>query len=496
MSSPTTLTEPSSVERPQGHPRGIYTLFFTEMWERMSYYGMRALLVLFMVDNVRGGMGLTEESATAIFALYCATVYLVALPGGWVGDRLLGARGGVWWGGIVIASGHFTLAFQSTHTFFLGLLLVALGSGLLKSNMSNMVGHLYPEGGVRRDSGFTLFYMGVNLGAFLGPLICGWLAKTYGWHWGFLAAGVGMVLGLVQFQVTKHHLGDTGAVPDHPAASKRRDWTLLIGALAAIAAVTGLAMAGVLKINPTVLQANSAMVIVAVAVAYFAWAFLLAGLEPEEKRHLGVILVLFVSSVLFWAGFEQVGSSFNLFAEKYTVRTYFGWTMPAEWFQSINAFFVVLLAPVVAAFWLMLQRRGWSPKLTTKLAAAMAFLALGFLVMVVASKRVLGGGQIWPTWLISVFFLHTLGELFLSPVGLSAITKLAPPRLAGQTMGVWFLGTSLGSLLAGVIAGKVTGDSSGLMTENFLKVVWIAGIAAVVLALLAKPIQRMMGKIE
>ena len=475
----------------------MITLFFTEMWERMSYYGMRALLVLFMVDAVqKGGLGLDDKTATAIYGLYTAVVYLSALPGGWLGDRLLGARGGVWWGGIVIAVGHLVLGVSGSHSFYLGLLLVALGSGLLKSNMSALVGQLYPEGGARRDAGFTLFYMGVNLGGFMGPLVCSLLGEHYGWRWGFSAAAGGMILGLVQFQLTKRHLGDAGLRLAHPPASLRRDWLLFGAGAGALALFTVLALMEVIQLNPIWMASNTAILIVTIAVAYFLWAFFGAGLDAREKKQLGVIAILFLASAIFWAGFEQVGSSFTIFAERFTVRTIGTWEMPAGWFQSFNPLFVIALAPLVAALWIRLARRGLSPSLPVKLAWGLLLLAAGFLVAAWAAQRALTTGPVWPTWLITVFLLHTIGELFLSPVGLSAVTKLAPARLAGMTMGVWFLGTALGNVVAGLLAGQVTGDETSAMPARFLQVVWTTGAAGLLLWVFARWIKRLMPGVE
>jgi POT family proton-dependent oligopeptide transporter len=491
------MTTSSAATVPDRHPRGMITLFFTEMWERMSYYGMRALLVLFMVDAVKsGGLGLDDKTATAIYGLYTAVVYLAALPGGWIGDRLLGARGGVWWGGIVIALGHLVLGVSGSHSFYLGLLLVALGSGLLKSNMSALVGQLYPEGGARRDAGFTLFYMGVNLGAFMGPLVCSLLGEHFGWRWGFSAAAVGMVLGLVQFQVTKRYLGDAGAPHPHSRVALNRDWLVFGGAVLGLAIFTVLCLLEIVRLNPIWLASNTAILIVAIAIGYFVWAFFGAGLTKPEKDNLGVIAILFLASAVFWAGFEQVGSSFSLFAERFTVRVIAGWEMPAGWFQSFNPLFVIALAPVVAALWLRLAKSGRAPSLPVKLAWGLLLLALGFLVAAWAAHRALTTGPVWPTWLISVFLLHTIGELFLSPVGLSAVTKLAPQRLAGMTMGVWFLGTALGNVIAGLLAGQVTGDETAAMPARFLQVVGTTGGAGLLLWLCSRPIKRLMHGIQ
>ncbi|MEO8353184.1 MAG: peptide MFS transporter [Chthoniobacteraceae bacterium] len=484
---------PAPVEIRQPHPRGMVTLFFTEMWERFSYYGMRALLVLFMVDAVQdGGLGLDDKTATAIYGLYTAAVYLAALPGGWMGDRLLGARGGVWWGGIVIFTGHVVLAFHGTGTFYAGLILVALGSGLLKSNMSGLVGELYPEGGARRDAGFTLFYMGVNLGAFIGPLVCSGLGEKFGWRWGFSAAAVGMLLGLVQFRLSRRHLGGAGLLDTQPGDRRTREWLALGVALLLLTVLTGLCLNGIISVDPIWLAANSAVVILALALGYFILAFTAFGLTTAEKKRVAVIAVLFVASAIFWAGFEQVGSSLSLFAERFTVRDFGGWEMPAGWFQSVNPLFIILLAPLVAGMWVRLARRGIEPRLATKFAWGLLLLALGFVIAAAAAERALPNHRVWPSWLISVYLVHTIGELFLSPVGLSAVTKLSPPRLVGQMMGVWFLATSLGNLLAGLLAGEVSGVDTATMPMRFLQVVATAGGAGLLLWLCAKPIQKLM----
>ncbi len=482
-----------------GHPRGLYTLFFTEMWERLSYYGMRALLVLFMVDEVRrGGLGLTDEVATAIYGLYTAGVYLAALPGGWIADRLLGAQRAVWLGGVVIAIGHFALALPGTTTFFLGLALVVIGTGLLKPNVSTLVGELYPEGGARRDAGFTLFYMGINVGAAIGPLICSTLGEKLNWHYGFAAAGVGMVFGLVQFQLTRRHLGAVGLPPSHSPQTRRRDILIALFGIATLIALFVLTATGVIVVNPVWLARRTAFVIVGIAIAWFTWAFLLAGLVADEKRKLAVIVLLFLASAMFWAGFEQAGSSLNLFADRHTQRILpgSGFEVPSGWFQSLNAGFVILFAPAVAALWMTLSRRRIEIPLVGKLAFGLILLAAGFLVLAVGAQRAVQTGPVWPSWLIITYLLHTWGELLLSPVGLSSVTKLAPRRLVGQMMGIWFLATSLGNLIAGLFAGEVSGDNTAAMPMRFLQVVATAGGTGVLLLLVARPIQRLLGNVR
>ncbi len=482
----------------QKHPRGLYTLFFTEMWERFSYYGMRALLVLFMVDAVRGGRGMDDKTATAIYGLYTAAVYLMSLPGGWLADRLLGAQRAVWYGGMIIALGHFTLALPWTQTFYLGLVFVVVGSGTLKPNMSGLVADLYPEGGARRDAGFTIFYMGVNLGAALGPMVCGWLAKEKGWHWGFAAAGFGMVLGLIQFRWSRHLLGSAGTRRGNEKPLHILERILLVGATAGGALTLLLCLTGWIELKPLLLVQGMAYVIVAIAGAFFAYAFFCCRLHKLEKQRVAMILVLFLTSALFWAGFEQAGSSFNLFAERYTVRN-FSWLhyeVPAAWFQALGPIFIITFAPAFAFLWVWLARRNLNPSIPVKFAFGLLLLGAGFLVMAGAAKVVSSGKHAWPTWLVTTYLLHTFGELCLSPVGLSAVTKLAPRRLVGQMMGVWFLATSLGNLLAGLLAGEFKADTIQQWPVMYLKIVILPVAAALLLIVLSRPIKRLMAGVK
>jgi POT family proton-dependent oligopeptide transporter len=479
------------------HPRGIYTLYFTEVWERMSYYGMRAILILYMVsEQVKGGMGLDESTAGAIYGLYTCAVYLVALPGGWIADRLIGPQRAVLFGGIIIALGHFTLAIPNPHTFFAGLLIVVLGTSLLKPNASALVGQLYPEGGARRDAGFTLFYMGVNLGGLIGPLVCGYFGEHVNWHYGFAAAGVGMVLGVIQYIRTRHHLGTAGLHPPAPTKTPRRDWTMVAVGLAAILIVAALALTGWLVINPLLLAKRTSIVIVTAAGLWFAWAFLLGRLDRVEKKRLLVVVILFFASALFWSGFEQAGSVMNLFSERYTDRVVFNRELPASWFQTINPLLILVLAVPVSLLWLGLAKRSILPSLATKFAAGLLLLAAGFLVMHFAARHALSVGKVTGLWLVTTYLLQTLGELFVSPVGLSAVTKLAPARLASQTMGVWFLSVSLGNLIAGMFAGGMSAANAAGMPAQFLHVALFAGGAGLVLFLFSPLIRRLMPGIQ
>ena len=482
-----------------GHPRGLATLFFTEMWERFSFYGMRALLVLFLVDAVaRGGFGLDDKTATAIYGLYTAAVYIVALPGGWIADRLIGAQKAVLYGGILISLGSFGLWLSpNASMFYLGLIVIILGVGLLKPNISALVADLYPEGGGRRDAGFTIFYMGINLGAFIGPLITAWLAQKYGWRVGFMAAGVGMALGVVQFLVTRQHLGSAGARP-HVAAGTDMSgaWRNLWIGSAILGVLIALPFLGIVKVSPIALQVYGIGVIVAMAALYFAYLLLFAGLDGVEKKRVLVLIVLFLACALFWSGFEQAGSSLNLFAERYTDRVVGAFTVPAGWFQSLNAIFIVIFAPVFSALWVNLARRNLDPSTPVKFALGLVGMALGFLVMFFAARIVADGLPAAAYWLVLTYLFHTFGELCLSPVGLSSVTKLVPQRFVGQSLGIWFLATSLGTLVAGKIAGEFDAENLGAMPSQYLNIFWFGMVAAVVLFLVSPVVKRWMGGVK
>ncbi len=493
------MTEARAQEQWFGHPRGLSTLFFTEMWERFSYYGMRGLLILFLVASVRtGGFGMTDSTAAAIYGLYTASVYLFALPGGWIADRLLGQRRAVFVGGCVIAAGHFSMALPTVPSFYLGLCLIVIGTGLLKPNVSVMVGDLYPEGGARRDAGFSVFYSGINLGAFLGPLVCGYLGEGINWHLGFGAAGVGMVLGLIQYTRGGKHLGTAGFRKTEGERSgavgrARRGLAVGLAVLAGVAlTVFALDRTGIVSLSLQGIARATGVIIVALALLYFASVILFGGLSVAEKKRVVVIFVFFVSAAIFWSGFEQAGSSMNLFASRLTERVYFGWEMPASWLQSVNSIFIILLAPVFGWIWLKLASR--SPSTPAKFGYGLVFLAIGFLVMVWAALRTGGGAmKVGAHWLVTTYFLHTVGELCLSPVGLSSVTKLSPPRLVGQMMGTWFMGSALGNLIAGLVAG---GSESMPLPELFGFVAKATGVAGIVLLVFARPIRRLMGATE
>ena len=483
-----------------GHPRALSTLFFTEMWERFTFYGLRALLVLFLVDAVdNGGYGLDDKTATAIYGLYTAAVFMAALPGGWIADRLIGAQRAVMIGGTLMTIGTLMLAIPGPkQLFFGGLVVIILGVGLLKPNVSTLVADLYPEGGGRRDAGFTIFYMGINLGAFIGPLIAGWLAARYGWRTGFLAAAIGLPIGLLQFWLSRRLFNGAGATPNRNdgGAGLAADWCRLGLALAVLATVAAVLFSGLVHLDPTRLAQGAAYVLVGMAALYFLYLFTGAGLDAVERKRMIVVLVMFLAVASFWSGYEQAGSSLNLFAKRHIDRMVGGFEIPAGWFQSVQPAFVILLAPVFSALWVRLAQRQMDPAAPLKFAFGLLLMGLGFLFMVAAANIVAGGASAPAYLLILTYLLTVFGELCVSPVGLSTVTKLAPARLMGQMMGVWFLGSSLGKLMAGLIAGGFDPDNLAAMPDRFLGIVFFAcGIGAVLL-LISPRITRLMGGVR
>ncbi len=490
-----------------GHPRGLATLFFTEMWERFSYYGMRALLILFMTASVaEGGLGFTVATAGAIYGLYTAFVYMLALPGGWVADRIIGQRRAVLYGGIIIAAGHFSMAVESLATFYAGLVLIVLGTGLLKPNISSMVGELYSdEESARRDAGFSIFYMGINLGAFIAPLICGWLGQQVDWHLGFAAAGAGMVVGLIQYVMTGKYLGQAGLTANNegPADARAQARKLWIGI--GVAAIAAFVIFFVLEIPIQAVAEAGTYMIVGLTAIYFAYIYAVGGLNTVEKKRVAVIGILFAAAAVFWAGFEQHGSSFNLVAQQLTDTELAGVDFPSSWFQSLNPLYIIAFAGFFAWLWVALSRRNLEPSSPLKFGVGLMLLGAGFAVMIPAMALSASGALISPWWLILAFFLHTMGELTLSRVGLSTVTKLAPRRMVGQMMGIWFMASSLGNLIAGLLAGEIGagleaggGQISAAATGDvFTTVMIVAFSAGVLLAVFSKPIQaKLMGGVH
>ena len=480
-----------------GHPRGLSTLFFTEMWERFSYYGMRGLLILFLVASVKtGGFGMTDQTGAAIYGLYVGLVYLMALPGGWVADRILGQRRAVFVGGCFIAAGHFSMALPTVSTFYLGLCLIIIGTGLLKPNVSAMVADLYPEGGNRRDAGFSVFYSGINLGALLGPLVCGFLGEKINWHLGFSAAGVGMILGLVQYRLGARYLGTAGLREGRERDPGQRAAIRSLGiSVAAVAGVilcaAALQLKGVLHLTLYGVAKWTGLFMLGLAILYFGSIILFSRLTVAEKKRIAVVFVFFMAAVLFWAGFEQAGSSFNLFADRLTDRVLFGKTMPASFLQSVNSVFVIALAPLFGVLWIKLGDR--QPSSPAKMGFGLAFVGAGFFVLAWGATFTRGGARVSMMWLVVTYFVHTVGELCLSPVGLSYVTKLSPRRLVGQMMGTWFMGTALGNLIAGLAAGGFAGLGTG---ELFAAVGKVTGISGLVLLVFSKPLRSLIGNLQ
>lgn len=494
-----------------GHPRGLATLFFTEMWERFSYYGMRALLILFMTAPVAaGGLGFDTAKAGPIYALYVSSVYLLSLPGGWLADRVLGLRPAVFVGGVIIMAGHICLAIPSLATFYLGLVLIATGTGLLKGNISVLVGKLYAPDDVRRDAGYSLYYMGINTGAFVAPLITGWLAQGEGfkrvlasaglspessWHWGFAAAAVGMFCGLVQYTLGGNYLAEDGrhpVRPSDPAAAARVDRQVRLVGLGTVAVlVLGalLVATGAVTLDPEAISRGFKWVLIGVTVAFFAWLLLFAKWTPEERKRLVVVAVLFVAATIFWMAYEQAGSTLNLFAERNTENVLLGQSFPASWYQSLPPLFVITFAAVFAAIWLRLGRR--NPSSTAKFSLGLFFLAAAFAIMIGAAAVASTGVRVSPLWLMASYLLQVWGELCLSPVGLSAMSTLAPARISGLVMGVWFLALGVGSYLAGMAASVY---ETMPLTTLFSLVTATALVAGIVMALLIRPIRRMLAR--
>jgi len=426
-----------------------------------------------------GGLGFDTAKAAGIYGLYTGSVYFTSIPGGWIADRLLGLRRAVLVGGILIALGHYCLAVHAMPTFFAGLTLIVLGTGLLKPNISSIVGQLYRPDDPRRDAGFSIFYMGINLGALISPLVCGYLGQKIGWHWGFGAAGVGMTLGLTQYVLGGSRLGQAG-LPAEPPAGAGALWAKLALTLVGV----GLLLYVVWPYRDWVMLGGTGVL--------FAWLLKTGGATAVERKRIGAIIVLFVFAMLFWIGFEQAGSSLTLFADQLTNNSLFGWEFPSSWYQSVEPVFVVTLAPVFAWLWLWLGRH--QPSSPAKFAYALLLLGGSFLLLAFAAHLYERSHvKVSPFWLVALYLLHALGELSLSPVGLSTVTKLAPARIVGLMMGVWFLALSLGNFLAGVVAGFF---GSFPLPQLFGAVFLTTTASALLLALLVKPIRGLMGGVH
>lgn len=477
-----------------GHPRGLATLFFTEMWERYSYYGTRALLILYMTAAVsNGGLGFSVVKAGSLYGFYTAMVYLLGLPGGWIADRIIGQRRAVLYGGILISAGNLCLASRSVLSFYAGLGLLMIGTGLLKPNVSTIVGQLYSSQDRRRDAGFSIFYMGINVGALISPLICGWIGERIDWRLGFLASALGMVAGLIQYMLSRSYLGEAGLRPastGDPDKDRRqkRAGSLAVAAFLLIIVVVGLLAAqGVISVTAEAISDALGWVLIALATAVFAWMIFGKGWSPQERKRAAAILVLFIASAIFWGVYEQAGSTLNLFAERSTNRVILGYEFPASWYQSVQPILVIILAPIYAWLWIRLGDR--EPSSPSKFSLGLFFVGLSFLIMVPPSY----GTHVSPQWLNVCYLLSVVGEMFLSPVGLSAMTKLAPSRAQGFVMGVWFLSVGTGNWLAGK-AGSLY-ETVPLPTLFGVGGA-VAVAAALLLAVMVRPTKKLMSGVS
>jgi proton-dependent oligopeptide transporter, POT family len=473
-----------------GHPRGLATLFFTEMWERFSYYGIQSILILFLVAaSGRGGLGFDDQTASAIWGLFMGSTYLLSLLGGWVADRLTGGRAAITSGGVLITIGNSMLAAGSERLFFLGLGCNVLGTGLLKPNASNTVGALYPEGGSRRDAGFSIYYVGINVGSLLGPMFVPVVARIYGWHAGFALPAIGMLFGVAQFLLTRGYLGAAGAAPASPP--RPHAWLPLWVILAVIGVLAALLLSGAVRINAVTLAARVSWAVGLLLAGYLLYMAFLGKLTRAERHRVFAMMTLFAASTIFWMAFMQIFSSLTLFAQRYTDLDVFGWQMPAGDLQAFPPFYIIVLAPAFAALWVALGKRDRDLSSPAKFAWGLLLMSAGMFVMYLAALRVLHGSKVSPLWLIVTYLLTACGELCLSPVGLSATTKLAPARFAAQTMGLFFLTLGLGSFLAGLLSGNYDAQHLETLPALYLKLFCWTGASGAVMLLLTPPVKRL-----
>ncbi|MFF4118680.1 oligopeptide:H+ symporter [Streptomyces sp. NPDC001714] len=476
-----------------GHPRGLATLFMTEMWERFSYYGMKALLPLYLVAP--GGLHMSAATATAIYSVYLSLVYLLALPGGWFADRLLGPRKTVAVAGTIIMLGHLTLALPSSGTFFAGLGLVAIGSGLLKANISTMVGHLYdgPDD-PRRDGGFTLFYIGINLGAFAAPLVIGTVGENYNWHLGFALAAVGMALGLVQFLLGTRHLSSRSDIVPTPLSAAEKKSTMTKAAFwAAVAAVfyVVVGVSGVYTLNWLLVPITIAGLLIPVVV--IARIKRDKDLDRAEQSKMSAYIWFFVAAAVFWMIYDQGGSTVSLFADASAKNTIFGWNFPVSWYQSVNPVMIMAFAPVFAWAWLAMARRGKEPSTAVKFAGGLVLIGASFFLFLAPLSIADGGHKAAAMWLVGIYFVQTVGELMLSPVGLSVTTKMAPAKYASQMMGVWFLAVTAGDATTGLLSiAGVDLNKTGIVAFQAA----LAVLAGAAVWMYRKKVRELMGDVH
>jgi proton-dependent oligopeptide transporter, POT family len=488
-----------------GHPRGLGLLFVTEMWERFSYYGMRAILVLYLVNALKWD----TAHAANLYGTYTMLAYLTPVIGGYLADRIIGTRRSLVIGSLVISLGHFTLAFPGMTAFYTGLALIIIGTGFFKSNVSTMVGQIYREGDARPDSGFTIFYVGINTGAFLGPLVCGGLAQSprFGWHWGFAAAGVGMILGLLGYLWGRErYLPGIGVSPSRQERADARAAAALVSDADSNPALHGGLGVVVGAAVGWFLASGSYIGVLMGGVIGAALGITLLGSQGEERKRVIALFIVVFFVIFFWAAYEQAGSSMNLFADKNTDLHAGSFLVPSSWFQSVNPAAILIFAPVFAGLWTSLGRKGREPSTALKMVLGLALLATGFLFMVIGGARADTGVLVSPFWLVAAYTFHTLGELCLSPVGLSYVTKVAPVRFASLLMGVWFLANAVANKLAGSLAAftptpgeapqaRATGlggfiQSVSATNHGFYMIFVVAGFGAAALMLLFVPLLK------
>ncbi|WP_030897299.1 peptide MFS transporter [Streptomyces sp. NRRL F-5126] len=504
----TTLTKdasspPGSGKTFFGHPRGLATLFMTEMWERFSFYGMRALLTIYLLSGGpdaskglhTGGLGMDLATATAVYSIYNSLVYLLAMPGGWLGDRVWSPRKTVAVAAGTIMVGHLTLALPGSGTFFVGLALVALGSGLLKANISTMVGHLYKgPNDPRRDGGFTIFYMGINVGAFFAPLAIGTVGEKVSWHLGFALAAVGMALGLAQFLIGSRNLSpESSKVPQPLSPQERSAWlrkgfTWLAVAVVAYAIIV---LSGHFTLNWAMIPLTVAGLLIPAGVLWRIKRD--RSLSTGEQGKMSGYIWFFVAAAVFWMIYDQGGSTVQAFGTNKASDSVLGIAFPTSWYQSLNPIFIMALAPVLAWFWLRLNRRGSEPSTVVKFSVGLVFIGLSFFFFLIPLFMASNGSLVSPMWLVGIYLIQTVGELCLSPVGLSVTTKMAPEKYASQMMGVWFLAVTAGDSVTGLLSIANVGlNGTGVVTLEAA----LAALAGVAVFMYRRRVRGLMGEIH
>jgi POT family proton-dependent oligopeptide transporter len=500
MSAPTHSTAPISEATWLGHPRGLFVLFMTEMWERMSYYGMRSLLVLYMVNHLfiqpdvgqrvlgftalKGALEAafgplaTQALSSQVYGLYTGFVYFTPFFGGLLADRLLGRRKAVIVGGVLMAIGHFLMAAESL--FFPALMFLILGNGCFKPNISTQVGGLYPPGDPRRDSAFSIFYVGINVGAFIAPLICGTLGQRVGWHWGFGAAGVGMVLGLVFYLLNQDKL------PVEPPPTQSQSAPLM----GVVAFVIGIPL-GIVALLWLLTLPRAIPISIAVLVVLSAVWWMIRLPKDERPRVVAICIACFIVAA-FWAVYEQQGNTLQLWADQNTRwPTVLGFTIPSTWYQAFNPFMIWFITPALTGLWAFQARRGGEPSSLVKMALGCVMLGLGFMVMIVASVGMELDAQRSILWLVGSTVIYTVGELYLSPIGLSFVTKVSPARIVSMMMGVWFLANFIGNYMTGYLGTFY----EKMPRQQFFTMLLVIGVVAgAVLFMIGRPLEKIVGK--